>query len=357
MYFSPTRTITLLTLLILSQFAYANEKAVAVIQPEVSRNETTLNLSGTISPINNAQLAPLTTGVIDTIHVEAGDTVTKGQTLLSLDVTLTDTDLRQADANLKIAQEKKNEAYRRYNEVIALSKQKVAAKTLIAQRRSEMVIANTEFLRAKALLENVEEIKARHTLTAPFNGLIAKRFVDVGEWVTNQTQSFQLVSNTQLRLELSVPQEYLKGFENKQNITVKAVTSSTSNQTLTLPVTRVINSIDPLTRTFTIFVNIPRNGGFSAGMSADAEIMFGQNKEVQITLPKSALKHHPDGGFSVFSVTNGIASRHIVTVSSQSADSVTLTGAPSDALYVIKGVELLNSGDKVNASTVTELGK
>ena len=77
-----------------------------------------------------------------------------------------------------------------------------------------------------------------------------------------------------------------------------------------------------------------------------------QSAQEKLWLPKTALKHHPDGGYSVFSVTNNVAKRHIVNVIAEQAERIAVTNAPSNHAFVMSGVEALSDGLKVTVSSV-----
>jgi hypothetical protein len=90
-------------------------------------------------------------------------------------------------------------------------------------------------------------------------------------------------------------------------------------------------------------------------MSANAILSFATQSNAQIVLPKSALKHHPDGGFSVFSIEDNRAKRHIVTVVEMTGERVAITGVPAEMAFVVSGVELLSDGQTVVVNSIKGL--
>ena len=145
---------------------------VTAAYPVASQKYQSITLSGAVSSANDAFLAPLQAGLVDKLFVEVGDHVQQGQPLLTLDSKLAELALQQAEAELEVGTVAYNEAERLLNEVDALSQQQLAAKTLFQQRKAEVANAKAELARLKATLALRKEIVARHTLKAPFDGVI-----------------------------------------------------------------------------------------------------------------------------------------------------------------------------------------
>lgn len=80
---------------------------VANIETTIVRRGTltaSVNATGSLSPLREAQLAFSTSGTLTTLNVKAGDTVKAGQVLAALDTRELELQLAQAEANLMAAQ-------------------------------------------------------------------------------------------------------------------------------------------------------------------------------------------------------------------------------------------------------------
>ncbi len=324
---------------------------------EASKAHQTLVLSGTVEAKQNAELAPLQSGVIAQLFVEVGDVVEHGQKLMQLDDKLAKLNLAKAKASLAGAAAKQQEAERLYQEVILLSSKQLVAETLLAQRLSDVEVARAEYVRLTAEIDQEQEVLRRHTLYAPFSGVIAYRHIDIGEWVTQTTQAFTLVEQDELRVRLAIPQEYLGQLAGANDVDV--VISPDFNQALlghsnfiSAKLHRIVNVVNDVNRTVSALVGLPPQSALVAGMSVHAEITLPESEHAVIWLPKSAIKQHPDGGTSVFAVKNNTAQRILVKVVKHQGKQVAITGAPAEQLYVLTGIELLKNGD---ALKVTEL--
>ena len=348
----------LFILLSTSEMSLAAEvTTVDVIYPEAAEANQTLVLTGTVEAKQNSDLAPLQSGVVASLLVEQGDSVVKGQKLMVLDSKLAQLTLAELAATVSAKKISKAEAERVLQEVITLSKKQLVAETMMAERQSNVEIAVAELKRANVQLEHQQEIVARHTLYAPFSGVIAQRDIDVGEWVTQQTSVFKLVEQAKLRLKVAIPQEYFSQLTSHTDISVKVIPDFSNAQVITAKLDRIVSVASNSSRTVTGLVDLPENINLVAGMSARAEIELinvgvNGNKQSAVWLPKTAIKQHPDGGHSIFAAVNNQAKRVLVKVIKQQGNKVAVIGAPVNQPFVISGIELLKDGDLLTINSV-----
>jgi RND family efflux transporter MFP subunit len=322
--------------------------------PTSSNTSETLVLTGTIEAKQHAQLAPLVPGRVAKIAVEVGDIVSQNQVLLSLDASLAKLEVQAMQANVEALQINQAEANRLLSEAITLSEQQVVAKTLISERRALVASANAQLSRSQAQLSLQQELLTRHTLRAPFDGVIAQRNTDVGEWVSQQAPVLTLVAQKDLRLSIAIPQEYYRQLANQQNVAVKVYLDAANNDYTPASISRFVPVSDVVTRTFMALIDLPASINAVVGMSAKAQIQMPNTQGSSIILPRSAVKQHPDGGSSVFVVENGTAKRVITSYSSLANNMVAIANQPADMAYILTGVELLQNGTPVKVNIVKD---
>lgn len=322
-----------------------------VIKPRVEVVQSALQLTGSIEAINNTDLAVQQAGAVLALFAEQGDNVKKGDKLLELESTIAQYRLNELQALLSVTQIEHEEAKRLYDEVLALSKTQFVAETLLAERKAFVARANAAVIRQRAAMDLQKEVLKRFTLYAPFDGVIAMRSADIGEWVVPQQPVFNLVSNGQLRLRVALPQEYYARFNDKPGMATITPDFDGATQ-LQLPVTGLVAVTDPNTRTVIALIDLPASNALIAGMSASVRLEIAEAGETLIWLPDTAIKSHPDGGSSVFAIENGKAKRYVVQIGKKQGDDVAVVGAPPELNYVIKGVELMQDGQDVTANLV-----
>jgi RND family efflux transporter MFP subunit len=326
---------------------------VDVVYPNQTQSNQNILLTGTVEAKQHAQLAPLEAGRVNELKVEIGDIVAKGQTLLTLDNRLATLEVQGAKASLNAAQVNLSEAKRLYAEVLKLSKQQVVAQSLISERAALLANTEAQLARAQATLSLQQELLNRHTLNAPFDGVVAQRNVDTGEWITQQTSVFTLVAQDNLRLTISIPQQYFAPLAKQSNVPVTILPDSMGNQSFAATLSRFVPVSDAQTRTFMAQIDLPKDTNLVAGMSARAQITLPNTSQSTITLPRSAIKQHPDGGSSVFIVENGMAKRIITSYTSMPGNLVSISNQGVDLPYIVTGVELLKEGTAVTPKVVS----
>jgi RND family efflux transporter MFP subunit len=132
-----------------------------------SSSADSISAAAVVVPPNEARLSFSTIGSVTSVDVKVGDKVTAGQTLVTLDTTIQEASVRQAEANLLAAQIQVNYQKR-------LGVDEVHIQT-----------AEAEVARAQALLDSANAVlKSQSTLLAPFDGTIVAVDISPAETVT-----------------------------------------------------------------------------------------------------------------------------------------------------------------------------
>ncbi len=154
-------------------------------------------------------LKPLVSGRVLGVFVDEGAFVKGGQALLKIDPTEYENVLRQLSAQLAQARVS-------YENMKAIAERRrfLFERELIAREEFEnlqsQLKAQEELIKSlQAQVSNARLNLERTSLTAPFSGYIAQRFVNVGDYITPQSQTFRLVTLDPIRFVFQVPQEYL----------------------------------------------------------------------------------------------------------------------------------------------------
>jgi membrane fusion protein, multidrug efflux system len=135
----------------------------------ISAQETGDFLDGIIEPSEVVDIGSQTQGILDSIMVERGDFVHKGQILVTLKSGPERVDVDQARQRLEFSKrrtERNDELFK---------KQLISSKD-----RDEM---ETEVRLNELQLKNAEERLAMRTVVSPLNGVVVKRLVSPGEYI------------------------------------------------------------------------------------------------------------------------------------------------------------------------------
>jgi len=166
----------------------------------------TLRLTGTLRGNREADLAANASGRVLSVAVERGQQVKPGQVLATLDVraaSLSATEARaQADSARAQEEQARDECarYEKLKERGAISDLEYQQK--VTQCKTLPLSAQAATARAALAAQNVGD----GVIRAPFAGIVAERFVEVGQYLRQDTKVASLVSLDPLRLELGVPE-------------------------------------------------------------------------------------------------------------------------------------------------------
>lgn len=321
---------------------------VHAVLPQQQGLSEELVLSGSLTAQQNANLSSRTAGLVAELLVDTGSHVTKGQPLLKLDAALARHELAQRRAAFEVADSIAAEQLRLVSEAKELTAQHLFPQTELAIRQAALTGATASLQQAKASLAQQQEVLERHTLTAPFSGVIAQRHTDIGEWVALGSPVLQLVSLSPLLLDVQVPQEYFSALSTLSHIDVKA--DMRPGQAFEARLLAAVPVGDSLARSFLARIAITdQEQRLLPGTSASATFHFERADASVLVVPPDALLRHPDGNFSVFAIRDEKAYRFNVRLGRSSEQGVEiLSGLPKALPVVIRGNEILRDGQPVH---------
>lgn len=313
----------------------------------------TLSLTGTLSSPSTAGIAPDVEGRLVEVRVEVGDHVKAGDILVKLDDELARLELQQAVAAEHEAATNLADSERRLREVRELvarqSFPESEALSLAAQverNRAVLERRRAERAHADAMLE-------RHTLMAPFAGVVALREADLGERVDPDSTVLRLVAVDRLQLDLRVPQGYFGRVGNgtQAKVTVDAM----PEREFTTVVSRIVPVSDTSARTFLVRAYLDNSAmRMAPGMSVRVVVYMGTGR-TGIVVPRDALTRFPDGR-SVVWVATGEGStrtaeeRSVETGLSFDGKLEIVKGLAAGEAVVVRGNETLQQGQQVRVS-------
>lgn len=307
-------------------------------------------LTGTVNSPRVARLSPEVAGRVGTVSVDAGDRVEAGSILLQLDQTLAEIDREAAQAATAQAREELADARRRLKDAERLVKSRGVAETEVEARRSEVRadLANLNLRIAEQRRE--EERVRRHTVAAPFSGVISRKRTESGEWVAPGDEVLVLVSDIGLRVDFEVPQGYFPVIQSGTPVELKI--DSLPDRAIAAKVSEIIPVSDPAARTFQIRVGLDDTSlPLTPGMSASGLLQLGGD-ETGVVVARDALLRHPDGRVTVWVVeqqddVTTVSERLVRTGPAFEGQVMLREGLAAGTRIVIEGNEALRQGQQV----------
>lgn len=308
----------------------------AVTAIEVPR---TLRLTGTLRGNREADIAANATGRVLSTAVERGTRVKAGQVLATLDVraaTLSASEAR-AQAESMGAQEAQAriecERYEKLRAKGAISDLEYQQK--ITQCRTLPLSTEAARARADLMAQNVGDAVIR----APFAGIVAERYIEVGQYVRQDSRVVTLIAADPMRLELAVPEAEVGNVRPGAEITFAV--AAHPGRRFVAEVRHMSGMIRKDTRDLTVEAFVPNAEQLlMPGMFADAELVVGTQSLPSV--PKRAL------------VASAEQARAFVVVGGRLEERVLALGAEvSDRVSVRRGVAV---GERVVVSELAGLG-
>jgi membrane fusion protein, multidrug efflux system len=279
-----------------------------------------LRLTGVLSSNERTDLAANAAGRVTKIFVERGDHVARGAILAQLDARSAALSRAEAEANAKSATEQLTNLRADCQRYVGL-----LAKGAITQQEFDKQSTSCQTQAASEEAAHVRAAQAVQTLTdssirAPFSGVIAERFVHVGDYVHADTRVVTLLVDDPLRLEITVPEANVGSVH--AGLAVSFETVALPGRTFSATVRYMGGEIREATRDLVVeAVTDNHDRALLPGMFVTAQLPVGE-----VTLPvvsKKTLVQRGDND-SVFAVVDGHLEERVVQVGPSVGDLVAI---------------------------------
>ncbi|HIH2622782.1 TPA: efflux RND transporter periplasmic adaptor subunit [Burkholderia cenocepacia] len=285
-----------------AQVAAQQALPVSVVVPGAAPADQTLTLPGSVMPYADASIYARTSGYIAHWSADLGARVKAGQTLAQISAPDLDAQLRQARADEASAQ-----ANYDYAKSTAQRWQDMLKTQSVSQQDTDTKVADMNAKRAmlasaQANVAHLAELVSYESVTAPFDGVITARNVDVGTLVTAggtpgspglSGELFHLEQTNTLRVFVDVPQDSATGVS--AGTSVYLTTPQYPGRHFAAQVARSAGAIDPVTRTLRVEIDVDnRDGALMPGAYAQAHLVV-PSAAPALELPVSALLFRPNG--------------------------------------------------------------
>ena len=318
----------------------------AVLAPLATRMEVT----GSVTASQRSRLSARTSGLIQTMHVDAGDRVKKGDLLMVLDPELAEIELERIDGELEQARIELADAERLFNEARELASRGAFPKSEADSRENAVEVKRASTRQLEARAKQQRSIIERHRLVAPYGGVISQRLADAGEWVETGTPVVELVSLDHPRLDVQMPQEFFAKLARDSQVTIRI--DAMPGREFSGRVAAVVPVKDPVARTFLTRVEWTDEDAVAGpGMSGRAVFLF-ESEERVVQVPRDAVVRFPDGSAKVWVVEEldgrMIPASRDVVLGESLTDHVHITkGLEEGERVVVRGNEGLQEGQEV----------
>jgi RND family efflux transporter MFP subunit len=171
-----------------------------------------LVLPGDLQAFADAPIYARTSGYVKRWYADIGKHVKAGELLAEIETPEVDAQLRQAKADLATA-----DANNHLSQTTAQRFQDLKKTGLVAQQDVDNAVGDAEAKKAQSEsarqnVQRLEQMQSFNRITAPFEGVVTARKIDVGALVTEGSATgqelFHLSATNRLRVYVQVPQAY-----------------------------------------------------------------------------------------------------------------------------------------------------
>jgi RND family efflux transporter MFP subunit len=353
----------------------------AVAVARVTRGDLAqvLTVAAEFRPYEEIDVHAKVAGFLKSINVDVGDRVEAGQLLAVLEIPELQDELQQDESAVKHAQDEINRAVSdldraksvhdvahlgstRITQVIAsrpnlIAQQEVdeaagrdhVAEAQVATAMAALAAAREQLEFAKATERKTTTLFAYARITAPFSGVITRRYADTGAMIqagtASQTQARPLVqlSNThRLRLVIPVPESAVPRIRLGGTVTLKV---QSLDKTLSGTVARFADRLDSDTRTMHVEVDVANPSlAIVPGMFANASLTLNEATDVLVA-PVGAIDRTDKGAQVLVVGDKGRVDSRPVVLGLEMADRVEIrSGLEVSDLVVVGSRGQLKAG-------------
>ncbi len=309
---------------------------VEVTTVELSDFTDVIRLTGTVVANRDVIVSAEESGIVTELLVRKGATVGAGRPIARIDDRLLASQTAQARAQAALARELWERRKRLFEE---------------DQVGSELAYLEARYQaeQAEAALATLERRLERTVVTAPIEGVLDDRLVEVGAMVGPGTPVARIVDLNPLKVTGGVPERYAPDIRPGALATVRF--DALEGREFSGTIDYVGAAVNPSNRTFPVELRLPDAGrSVKPEMIADIEVVRSVSKHA-VVVPQDALVRVEDG-YVVFIVagpgeTSTVETRSVTLGPSQRDAVVVSSGLEPGDRVVVVGQKLVAVGDRV----------
>ena len=298
-------------------------------------------VTGDLRPIESVTIRARLEGDLVAVNVREGQHVNAGELLAKFEDTEQASALASAKADKLSAESDLTTAQWNLDQTAELFKAGAVAERDFKLAQQTVASANARLAAADAKVRGSTSVLSDTRVIAPTTGVIEDRSIENGEHIARGATMFTLVRTNVLELAAAVPSRFAGAVRVGLPVLFGAEGRSFSGK-----VARVSPTVDPTTRSVTVYVQIPnetdalKGGTFAAGRIVSRMI---QNA---LVVPMSAIRLTGDGQQYVYRLSGkaiDIANVHV--------------GATDDRAGLTEVLSGLSDGDRIIVGNVGTVGR
>jgi len=348
-----------------------------------------VTLSGAFRAFEEVDVHAKVAGYIKDIYVDVGDKVRAGQVLAILEVPELSAEVAGARASIQRSQDairrsqseiqRSESTHSAYHAAYARLKQAAAERpgliaeqelddasakdqeteAQVASTRAALAESESQLAEAHANLDRLSALESYSHITAPFAGVVTRRYADTGALIqagtASDTQSLpvvRLAEWSKLRLVVPVPESAVPEIHlgSVVNVRVPAL-----GRTFEGKVARFADALDQQTRTMQTEIDVENpDGALVDGMYAETNLILKQ-KDGALTVPVLAVNRNGASASVLLVNPEGRLEERRVTLGEEGTENVEVVSGLAEGDRVVIGSRSeFKAGDKVQPRPIRE---
>jgi membrane fusion protein (multidrug efflux system) len=256
----------------------SSPQPVVTVSAEAAKTERwtpKLRAIGTLKAETGIDVTTQAAGIAKTIAFSSGDDVKQGALLVQLDDNVEQADLQSAQATLKNA------------ESDLARQQDLFRRGTVAQSQLDQAIAKRD--ETAAAVDKIRATIAQKRITAPFDGKLGIRRVDVGQYVSPGQPLVPLQSLDDIVVDFPLPEQDISRVKVGQTVELRV--DAWPGEVFSGTIDAVDARVNQETRTIVVRGRIANpDRRLLPGMFANLEVLAGEPQDV-VTVPRTAITY------------------------------------------------------------------
>jgi membrane fusion protein, multidrug efflux system len=269
---------------------------------------------GNVRSARSVIIATKMMGRVVRIAVQEGQAVQRGQLLVEVDAAEAQSAYEQAKAGVAATDVAVRNMEKDHERFTRLRDEKAVTQHQLEQVEMGLAAAQAQKAQAEAGVKQAQTLLSYGKILAPESGIITKKWMDPGNLAYPGAPILTLEDPADLELSVAVPEEKARALKIGQDA---EVTSDSLGKRLAAKVSAVVGASDPMTRTSTVKLALPKDDSLRPGLFVS--VRFAALSQESLAVPASAV--HTEGQMEgVFVADAGLARLRWVQLGQRSDD-------------------------------------
>ncbi|UPH71933.1 efflux RND transporter periplasmic adaptor subunit [Abyssibius alkaniclasticus] len=286
-----------------------------------------------------------TSDIVREVHVSAGDQVSEGDLICSLDSGTRKARVNQAQAAVAQAEAGLQQARNDFNINAALRERGLVSENSAEAQSAALRSAEANLEAAQVALSNAEVELENTEVRATVSGIIQRPIAKQGDLLNMGQSCAKIIQLNPMLFVGSVPQAHIDLARTGLSAEIRTI----NDQRATGEVRYVSASADPLTRTFEIEIEFGNpDSAIRDGLTAEATVELGSVPAHLV--PQSILTLSSEGVLGIRGVVDGKVVFYPTQILQDGRDGAWVAGLPVSVELITVGQEYVIEGQAVTAS-------